>query len=46
MDFTFLFILLGVAAAFVVLALVIHRLKERRRYRFSDPRRDRVYHNK
>lgn len=46
MDFTFLFILCGVAAGFFLIALVVHNLKEKRRQRFSDPRHDHVYRDK
>lgn len=46
MDFTFLFILCGVAAGFILVALAVHSRKEKRRQRFSDPQRDHVYHNK
>lgn len=46
MDLKFLFILLGIAAAFILLALLVHSRKESRRKRISDPRRDHVYHEK
>lgn len=41
----FLAMMLGIALIFLLLALAVHRRRIKRKADFTDPRRDRLYHN-